>query len=523
METRVTRSSIQPSLRDVFFVLFKRKKIGLFLFAIIMVAVGTATFAAPRIYQSEARLYVQLGRETVTMNPGLGQVVQISQSLENQINSEIEMLRSPDVAMGVVEEMGSDIFDEDHPRYAPDPDAFTARLRKNMRDLVRFPRQAAARLLTDAAPETEISDYRQKRLVAQQLRNDIKLGNQSDSNIITIQYMNNHPLRAHDILARYIHVYQEKHIKMHGSPESFDFFEKESDRFREQLEETEKKIEELKSSINVSDLPGYKKILSEQIGMLEQNLKENESQMSSSKAKIDGLEALLKTLPQMTITSETSGSPSSAVDDMQKQLFTLKLREQELLSTYTESSIPVRDIRRLIQQAESLLEESISPQITRSMNEAYQRSAIALSEEQGNLAAFRARDRSQRQQLDNLKERQRELNRIELRLNNLERQRDHFKENYKRYSNSLEQTRIDRAREMEKIMNIKIAQAPHIPIEPISPRVSFILAIGLFVALFASVSLCFFVEYVDDSIEKPQQVEQILGLPVLGSIQRWNQ
>jgi polysaccharide biosynthesis protein PslE len=525
MEKRSERTNIQPSVRDIFFVIFKRKKMGLFLFSIIMAAVGTATIAAPRIYQSEAKLYVQLGRETVTMNPGLGQVVQISQSLENQINSEIEMLSSPDVAMGVVEEMGTDIFDEDHPKYVPDPNVFTARVRKNMRNLLRFPSQAIARLLTDEASETEVSIYRQRRMISKQIRDNIKLGNKttSDSNIITIQYMTDHPVRAHDILAKYIQVYQEKHLKMHASPESFDFFEKESDRFREQLEETEKKIEELKSNIDVGDLPEYKRILSEQIGALEQNLKENEAQTSSSTAKIRGLDGLLETLPQMTITSETSGSPSSAVDDMQKQLFTLKLREQELLSTYTGKSIPVKEIRRLIQQAESLLKESISPQITRSKNEAYQRSAIALSEEQGNLAATMARDQSQRRQLDNLKERQRELNRIELLLNNLERQRDLFMENHKRYSNSLEQTRIDRARDIEKIMNIKVAQAPHIPIEPISPLVAFNLAIGLFFALFASVSLCFFVEYVDDRIDKPQHVEKILGLPLLGSIQKWNQ
>ena len=523
METLGTLTNIQPSLRDIFFVIFKRKKIGLFLFAVIMVAVGAATFAAPRIYQSEAKLYVQLGRETVTMNPGLGQVVQISQSLENQINSEIEMLRSPDVAMGVVEQMGTDIFDEDSPKYAPDPDALTARFRKNMRDLLRFPRIAAARLLNDTTPEAEISDYRQKRTVSQQIRRDIKIENQTESNIITLRYMNDHPLRAHDILARYIDVYQGKHIKMHGSPESFDFFEKESARFREQLEETEKTIEALKSEIGVGDLQEHSRRLSEQIGALEQDLEENESRIASSKAKIDELESRIQTLPQMTITSETSGSPSSAVDDMQKQLFTLKLKEQELLSMYTESSIPVREVRRQIQQAESLLQESINPQITRSKNEAYQRSMMALLEERGSLVDYRAREESQRRQLNNLKERQRELNRMELRLNNLERQRDHFKENYKRYSNSLEQTRIDRAREMERIMNIKIAQAPHIPIEPISPRVSFNLAIGLFAALFASVGLCFFIEYVDDRIDKPQHVEQLLGLPVLGSIQKWNQ
>jgi hypothetical protein len=60
-------------------------------------------------------------------------------------------------------------------------------------------------------------------MISKQIRDNIKLGSKttSDSNIITIQYMTDHPVRAHDILAKYIQVYQEKHLKMHASPESF--------------------------------------------------------------------------------------------------------------------------------------------------------------------------------------------------------------------------------------------------------------------------------------------------------------
>ena len=62
------------------------------------------------------------------------------------------------------------------------------------------------------------------------------------------------------------------------------------------------------------------------------------------------LKASLAALPGTLQKDETTGFANSAADGMRKQVYELELKEQELLSTFTEKSIPVKEIRRQIQE-----------------------------------------------------------------------------------------------------------------------------------------------------------------------------
>jgi len=56
------------------------------------------------------------------------------------------------------------------------------------------------------------------------------------------------------------------------------------------------------------------------------------------------------------------------------------------------------------------------------------------------------------------------------------------------------------------------------PSAPIKPRKLLNFAISLLLALFAGVGMAFLLEYLDDTIKTPQELEAELGLPVLGTI-----
>jgi len=59
----------ERSLRDLYHVLFRHmRKIGLF-FVAVLLAVMLGTFLVSEIYQSEAKLLVRVGRESVTLDP----------------------------------------------------------------------------------------------------------------------------------------------------------------------------------------------------------------------------------------------------------------------------------------------------------------------------------------------------------------------------------------------------------------------------------------------------------------------
>jgi capsular exopolysaccharide synthesis family protein len=69
-----------------------------------------------------------------------------------------------------------------------------------------------------------------------------------------------------------------------------------------------------------------------------------------------------------------------------------------------------------------------------------------------------------------------------------------------------------------KASNIRVVDAASTPINPVSPRKSLALALGLFGGLFVGVGLAFFFEYLDNRIKTPDEIKAHLGLPSLGMI-----
>ncbi|HET9063898.1 MAG TPA: GNVR domain-containing protein, partial [Candidatus Binatia bacterium] len=66
--------------------------------------------------------------------------------------------------------------------------------------------------------------------------------------------------------------------------------------------------------------------------------------------------------------------------------------------------------------------------------------------------------------------------------------------------------------------NITVLDAPEVPLEPSSPKLTLNLALSLILGLLGGVGLSFFQEYVDDSIRTPDEVERYLRLPMLGAV-----
>jgi capsular polysaccharide biosynthesis protein len=89
---------------------------------------------------------------------------------------------------------------------------------------------------------------------------------------------------------------------------------------------------------------------------------------------------------------------------------------------------------------------------------------------------------------------------------------------YKKYSDKLDQTRIDHALEMVKISNISVVQPATYPIKPVRPKKMFNIALGLILGIFGGLGLAFISEYMDHTFKKPEDITQILDLPILATI-----
>jgi len=491
------RQAAEASLRDFLNILFKRKvKISLCFLSILLLVV-LITIISTKIYESEAKIYVQAGRKSMPLDSAshFQERILINQSMENQVNSEIEILNSPELIKNVVKILGPEVFAENSTTYGVDNASFTGKLRYKLRAALSFPKKAMAGFMS-SSEQAEPQDLEEK--TADRIRNSLKVEHVEDSSVIRLSFASHNPRLARDTLAALINAYLKKHRELVGTPKSYEFFTRESGKTAKELQAAENRLKEFKNKINVGSLEEHRQMLSQQIGALDQRLKDTEAnidafqRMSYAQAKNNGL------TPAFFAPEETSGIESPAINDMRDRIYELKIKEQELLSTYKENSVPVMEVRRQTREAVALFQEA-------------KRSMVGALQAQADSLAF---------QIEKANQELKALNDSEFELAQMEREKQLLEKKYQTYARNLEQSRIDQALEMEEISNIKIVQAPIVPNEAIKPRAKINLILGLMLALFASLGLAFFAEYFDHSLQRPEQIEDALDIPVLGSVEK---
>lgn len=88
---------------------------------------------------------------------------------------------------------------------------------------------------------------------------------------------------------------------------------------------------------------------------------------------------------------------------------------------------------------------------------------------------------------------------------------------YSELLQSYEEIRVAEARVIDSIVVVDPAQTPG---RPVSPRISLNTALAATVGLIVAVGIVFLIEYLDDTVKTPGDVERVFGLPTLGTIAR---
>ena len=96
--------------------------------------------------------------------------------------------------------------------------------------------------------------------------------------------------------------------------------------------------------------------------------------------------------------------------------------------------------------------------------------------------------------------------------------RDTDPERAAQIANEMAKTFMEEVSTIMKIENVQVIDPAEVPRGPVSPRIPMNLAISLVLGLMLGVFIAFLIEFLDRSIKTPEDVQQQLGLPVLGLI-----
>lgn len=508
----------RTTLLDILFILFRQKRRIVAFFLTVFVAVFLGTMLAPARYDSGAKVLFKLGRESVPADPVLSAAVEpiisVGQSREAEIQSEIAILRSKEIAEEIVRRFG--------PESILDPDASDGK--KHEEGILSDFSRGLSLLFSPATDGNKNFDRTAERKIieraVEQFLRNLEVDVSSRSNIITVSYEAFSPELAQRTLATVLDLFQDKHIQVHRSSESLSFFQQQQDELRRLVEEYEERLKQLKMRAGTSSLKEEQTIIMNRQSQLVSEIERTENALASSEARILAYERTIKDLPEQVMTQETTGVANQAADKIVERLVELRLQEQKLLARYQDDSVPVSSVRQEIAEAEGLLksEKRTLTQSTTAINAVRQQIVSSLHTEDANRKASSATLASLKVQLDASREELARLIALENEIAGLERELKIHQTNYFKYAEKTEQARINRALETERISNISIVQAPTMPIKHSRPKRGLNILLGFFLGLFGSLGLAFALEYLDQTFKRPEEVEDALGLPVLTSI-----
>jgi uncharacterized protein involved in exopolysaccharide biosynthesis len=348
----------------------------------------------------------------------------------------------------------------------------------------------------------------------------LEIETQKNNNTISLSFEEKSPKFAQTVLAALIDLYLEKHINIHRTAGSYEFFQRQAEQLRANLSTMEEGLRSLKNRSGVSSLEEQRRVLLTRTGSLQQESEATQAALAISQSKVRTLEEKLAKLSPSLVTQETTGTGNYGADLMRARLYELELKEQELLSKYTESSELVREVRRQKAEAQAVLakEETTRTHVTTGVNTVHQQMSLALLTEVANLSSLQSKAGVLKGQLADAQRELRELNDTEVRMVNLQRELALQEAKYKKYSENLEQARIDQALEMNKISNISVVQPATASSKPVKPNKAITLGLGLILGLLGGIGLAFFSDYLDHSLKSPQELQERVEIQILASI-----
>ena len=218
------------------------------------------------------------------------------------------------------------------------------------------------------------------------------------------------------------------------------------------------------------------------------------------------------------IISSTTIQNNPLVQSYQQRLADLEIALSGARELYTERHPEVLSLQAEIQEVRTKLANEVERVIateTQTINPIHSQLYSQLISTQVELVAINAREQAILEQRNALEGQYTNIPEKELELVRLMREVSVHEDIYLMLMTRYEEIRIN---EQMHSGNLQIVDPAVVPHNPIKPRVKLNIAIGGVLGLFVGVGLAFLLEFVDNTIKTKEDVERVLGLPVIGQI-----
>ena len=281
---------------DILFVLFRHKWKILLCAALGIAAAASVYLYKQRLYQSEAKLMVRYVVDSSAVDTLDSQP---KGSDASQINSEVQILTSWDLAMQVASAVGVE------------------------------------RLLPESEGKATLA------AAANIVREGLTVVSPKYTNIIVLSYKNPNPELATLVLKELVARYFTKHLEVHRSGDAFDFVTQQSDQVKARLNQTEEELKQLKGKTGIVSLAENTLLINGELANTQDALQTAQAEYAEQQARVQAMDKSLE--PKKEGAPETEPPPidRDAVrryEALLAQLERLRQVQMDLLAKYGEKA-----------------------------------------------------------------------------------------------------------------------------------------------------------------------------------------
>ncbi len=414
----------------------------------------------PRTYQSEAKLLLRVGRESVGLDPTVttGQTIGLMQNgRDDEMKSATELLTSRTVTWQVVDELTPEYVLGD---VVPGIAARTHPVAQAVKDAIR----PALAMLKNIDP---VSKHEEAVIAVERA---LEVTAERGSTVIVCSYEADTPQQAQAVLSQIIAKYRDEHLRVHRNQDSMQFFVQQQEELRRQLDEATIKLRDAKNRFGLASVEGRRNSLESQFQSIELARYQTAQEKAAAQSRIAELQNLLAEVPKTIIASRRT-VPNSGADLMRDQLYALRVREKDLQARYSADHPALVAASRQAEEAQRLVddEQAERSEITDRVNEVHQALALELRQLQGELAGLESRLAMLEQQELAVRDDLKQLNTEQLEIDQLALEEEVARNKWLKYTDNLEQARIDKQREESRISNVSMVQDATLSQKPVSP------------------------------------------------------
>jgi len=476
------------SFVDLVLQLWRAKWLMILVFLPIFILGILAALQMPKTFESSSRLLIRAGVETSAVTVGVDAPRQGTPDVEQVVQAELEILRSPVVAE---------------------------------RTLARFPleriypelEEARQKAIAKAPPgETEAIDFEIFQQAIETFGKSFNAGAPPKNPVVGVSFEHKDPEIAAEILNAAMGAYLDYRAELFSS-RPVDQLTAQRRRFELDLIEAEDAIRKFLRANRIEDFGSERSTAQGLYTILSGEL----STIKSRASAVDG--QLRRTRTQLTATP-----PDQDIfieDSSEQALLELRLEREDLLARYTPESRAVQAIDKRIAEVETFLAEKTGPQgtVRRGPNPTYQALETSLNSLEAEGEALLAQQAEVQRQLTRVEANLQRFTQLEPEWNDLQRKRQALEDNVRLLTRAEQEEGTIKGITEDGTDSVSILEPAQVPLRGSSLRFP-VAVLGLLFAGFTALMIGLLRALTREGFSTPSSLQRTTGLPILGAVGR---